>query len=378
MGADRGVSRRRFVKTAAAATAATLGAGALSGCDAADRFIMHSTTIVDDANRELEIPTADAIEHVFFTSGLAQVYICALAPELLVGSAYKFIEEELEFFPEGIEKLPYLGTLHENDDVDLESLLQYDVDIMFSISGVELTQQNIDEAIQIQEMIGVPVVLIDGSFDKVGHAFRFLGEILDRRERAEELAVYVDDVYAEVSSVVSTIPEEDRIPVYYAEGPEGLYTEPETSQHMLAFLEAGAIDVATCEETYGGGMTPVSIEQVYKWNPEVIIAWDSEFRGGAADDIRTNPNWSSIMAVEDGRVYAMPNLPWAWCDRPPGVNRVMGLMWICNLLYPDVYNIDIVEKTQEFFQVMLGVDISRERVVELLGNSYPPIPRIEH
>lgn len=374
----RELSRRDFAKLAAMAAASIAGGSTLVGCSLADNVIMHKQTVTDDAGRTLEIPTADAIESIFFTSGLAQVYIVALIPEKLGGSAAKFTEEELQYLPQGIEDLPYMGTLHNNDEIDREALLVEDIDIMFSISGVGLTSANISEAEEIQAQTNIPVVLVDGSFDKVGHAFRFLGEVLDRRERAEELAAYVDKIYAEVSGVVATIPMEDRIPVYYAEGPEGLQTEPETSQHMLAFLEAGALDVATCEETYGGGMTDVSLEQVLKWDPEVIISWDSEIRGGAYDDIRTNPSWSNITAVKDGRVYAMPNLPWAWCDRPPGVNRIIGLEWICNLLYPDIYDIDIVERTQEFFKVMLDVEISREQALDVLGDSYPPIPRIKH
>ncbi len=371
-------SRRDFAKLAAMAAASIAGGSTLVGCSVADKAIMHKQTITDDAGRELEIPTADAIESIFFTSGLAQVYIIALNPEKLGGSAAKFTEEELQFLPEDIEKLPYMGTLHNNDEIDREALLVQDIDIMFSISGVGLTSANISEAEEIQEQTNIPVVLVDGSFDKVGHAFRFLGEVLDKQERAEEIAQYVDKIYAEVRDVVATIPQEDRIPIYYAEGAEGLQTEPESSQHMLAFLEAGALDVATCEETYGGGMTDVSLEQVLKWDPEVIISWDSEIRGGAYEDIKTNPDWSQITAVKDGRVYAMPNLPWAWCDRPPGVNRIIGLEWVCNLLYPEIYDIDIVERTQEFFKVMLNVEITRDQALDVLGDSYPPISRIKH
>lgn len=374
----RKYTRRDFAKLAAMAAASIAGGSTLVGCSVADNVIMHKQTITDDAGRELEIPTADAIQSIFFTSGLAQVYIIALDPDKLGGSAAKFTDEELQFLPDGIEKLPYMGTLHNNDEIDREALLVEDIDIMFSISGVGLTSANISEAEEIQAQTNIPVVLVDGSFDKVGHAFRFLGEILNKQERAEELASYVDKIYEEVSSVVATIPEKDRIPIYYAEGAEGLQTEPASSQHMLAFLEAGALDVATCEETYGGGMTDVSLEQVLKWDPEVIISWDSDIRGGAYEDIKTNKDWADITAVKDGRVYAMPNLPWAWCDRPPGVNRIIGLEWVCNLLYPDIYQIDIVERTQEFFKVMLNVEISRDQALDVLGDSYPPIPRIKH
>ena len=372
------LSRRSFMKVAAVLAAATATGGAAAGCGVADNVIMHERTITDDWGREVRIPTVDKIKSAFVTSGLAQVYLIALVPDLLGASSAKFTAEELQFLPEGIDKLPYLGTLHNNDEIDREALLSEDIDIIFSISGVALTQQNYSEAVEIQEQTNIPVVLVDGSFDKVGHAFRFLGDIFERQERAEELASYVDAVYEEVHAVVQDIPESERIGVYYAEGPEGLQTEPASSQHMLAFLEAGAIDVANCEETYGGGMTDVSLESVLKWNPEVIVAWDEQIRGGADDYIRTSKDWADIMAVQDGRVYTMPNLPWAWCDRPPGVNRIIGLEWICNLLYPDRYDIDMVERTQEFFKVMLGVEVSEEKVLEVLGNSYPPTPRVKH
>ncbi len=143
------LTRRAFLKGAACAAAVT-AAAPLAGCDMADRVIMHTRTITDHAGRELEIPTADSIKTVFFTSGLAQVYITALAPELLGASAAKFTEEELEFLPDGVENLPYLGTLNNNDEIDREQLLLHDFDIMFSISGIELTQQNISEAEDIQ------------------------------------------------------------------------------------------------------------------------------------------------------------------------------------------------------------------------------------
>ncbi|MDR0518710.1 MAG: ABC transporter substrate-binding protein [Clostridiales Family XIII bacterium] len=341
----------------------------------ADSAILGERVITDDAGREIKIPTADNIKSVFFTSGLAQVYITSLCPDLLGGTASKFTKGQLKFLPKGMEDLPYLGTINNNGEIDRESLLTEDIDIMFSISGIGLTQQNISEAKSLQQQTGIPVVLIDGSFTKIPKAFRFLGDILDRKERAEELARYCEESYKVVHDVVATIPMEERITLYYAEGPEGLQTEPETSQHMLGFLEGGALDAAKCEETYGGGMTDVSLEQVLKWDPEVIVAWDTDIRGGAIDDIRTNPDWSEIQAVKNGRIYSMPNEPWAWCDRPPGVNRILGIHWIANLLYPDIYDVDMKEIVRDYFKVMYEVDISDADILGLLGNSYPPPPR---
>ncbi|MDR2671826.1 MAG: ABC transporter substrate-binding protein [Coriobacteriales bacterium] len=373
------ISRRDFSKLLATGFVISLATPALNACEsikgAADAAILNKRTVIDDAGRTLEVPTPGSIKSVFFTSALAQVYITSLCPELLGGTASKFDASALRFQPEGVDKLPYLGTIHNNGEIDRESLLTEDIDIMFSISGIQLTRQNISEAEGLQQQTGIPCLLVDGSFTKIPAAFRFLGDVLGRPQRAEELALFCEQSYESVNSVVATIPQSERIGVYYAEGPEGLQTEPETSQHMLGFLEGGAKCVATCDETYGGGMTDVSLEQVLKWDPEVIIAWDTNSRGGAYEDIRTNPDWAQIRAVKDKRVYAMPNEPWAWCDRPPGVNRIIGIHWIANLLYPDLYEVDIKEITKEFFKVMYSKEIDDDTVLEILGDSYPPPPR---
>ncbi len=371
------LTRRTFMRAFAGGLLVSFVGGAsagLTGCsgakDAADSAILGVRTVTDHAGREVSIPTAQNIKNVFFTSSLAQVYITCLCPDLLAGTASKFEDRSLPYLPEGVNKLPYLGTLHNNGEIDREQLLKQDIDIMFSISGIELTQQNISEAIEIQDQTRIPVLLVDGSFDVIPDAFRFLGDILGRPDRAEELATFCGEFYERVHKVVQTIPESERIGVYYAEGPEGLQTEPETSQHMLGFLEGGAKCVAKCKETYGGGMTDVSLEQVIKWDPEVIVGWDVDTRGGAVDDIRTNKNWANITAVKNSRVYAMPNEPWAWCDRPPGVNRLIGIHWVANLLYPQYYDVDMVEVTQEYFKTMYNVEPSREEVEKMLGNSY--------
>ena len=51
------------------------------------------------------------------------------------------------------------------------------------------------------------------------------------------------------------------------------------------------------------------------------------------------------------------DLPFSWCDRPPAVNRILGIQWIANALYPDTYDVDMV-------------DVTDEQAREILGNSY--------
>ena len=203
-------TRRAFMRAFAGGLLVTFAGGAaaggLAGCGSvqqvADSAILHKRTVTDDAGRELEIPTPDQITKVFFTSALAQVYITCLCPDLLGGTASKFDEGQLKYLPEGTRDLKYLGTLHNNGEIDRETLLKEDIDVMFSISGIALTQQNISEAEDLQAQTKRPCLLVDGSFDRIPAAFRFLGGCLGREQRADELATFCGEFYERVHRVV--------------------------------------------------------------------------------------------------------------------------------------------------------------------------------
>lgn len=329
-------------------------------------------TVTDDAGRTVTLPAADLLEKIYYTSPAGQIFCFTLAPELCAGTTMDFTEQELENLPADIVGLPNLGTLAGGKDLNPEAIMAEGIQVIFSVTTVEPTEKDASDADGLQSQTGIPVVVIDGTFDKTAHCYEVLGEILGKQNEAAEMAEYCTKVAADVAAAVASVPEDERVSVYYAEGPEGLQTEPTSSSHALVFELAGAKNVAQDLEAEGGkGKSPVSLEQVLAWNPEVIIAWDSQrFEGGADDLIRTDPNWSTIKAVQDGRVYTMCQTPFSWLDRPPAVNRFIGLQWLTNLLYPEAYDIDIVEETKSFYRVFYHRDLTDEQVKDLLGNSY--------
>ena len=368
----RALSRRQFVRASSTALGAValgglLGAG-LSGCSQGEAMLTGEREIVDDHGRTVVIPSADRLERVYFTSPLAQIFCFTVDPSLLGGTCTVYDKEQLEFLPEGMGDLINMGSLSSGGAIDREALMYNDIQLIFSISGTDLTDVNVSDAEKLQEQTGIPVVLIDGSFSIIGDSYRLLGECLGRQERAEELAEYLEGVYGRVHEAVSAVPDDERVTFYYAEGPQGLQTEPSASQHSLAFLEAGGVNVVEgVGVTAGGGMSNVSLEKVIEWDPEYIITWDFEVRGGAEKIIRTSSEWESIRAVRENKVYAMPNLPFAWCDRPPGVNRFIGLQWLANLFYPKYYDVDMVEVTREFYSKCYWRDLTDEQARRILG-----------
>ena len=367
------ISRRSFVAAAGALAAGAAGTALLGGCrsEAGDAFFRGERTIVDHAGRIVTIPTPETLERIYYMSALAQIWVYSLAPELQGGTGFQYTPQELQFLLPGSDELIYMGSLSGGGEIDREMLMAQDIQLVFSISGVPLSSSDISDAESLQEATGIPVVLVDGSFDKIIEGYRFVGDIMGVKERAEDLAVFLDKIYQDVTKAVAGVKDEERKTLYYAEGPFGLATEPDVSQHALTFEIAKANNVAAVELTAGIGMTNVSLESVIAWDPEVIVAWDDVIRGGADEIIRTNPDWGTIRAVRDGRVYTMPNAPFAWCDRPPGVNRFLGIQWVANMLYPDLYDVDMVEETKKFYSKMYWIDITDDQARELLGNSYP-------
>lgn len=364
-------TRRQFLAAAGAAAAGAVLGGGLSGCSGVESVLTGERTVVDDVGRSVVIPSTDKLKKVYFTSPLAEIFCFTVDPQLMGGTCSSYTKDQLAFLPENMGSLIQMGSLSSGGTIDREALIYNGIQVVFSISGTDLTDVNVSDAEGLQDQTGIPVVLIDGSFNIIADTYRFLGECLGRTQRAEELAGYLEDVYNRVSSAVANVPESERVSYYYAEGPQGLQTEPDASQHSLAFQVAGGRNVAVgVGVTAGGGMSNVSLENVVKWDPETIVTWDFAVRGGAERIIRSSSDWESIKAVRDQRVYTMPNLPFAWCDRPPGVNRFIGIQWLANLFYPSYYDVDMVEVTRDFYKKCYWRDITEEEARKVLGNQW--------
>ena len=332
---------------------------------------MADRTITDDAGRQVTIPGTGALEESTTPAHPAGFSASRWLPSSPQEAPWSFPRQSWHSFLKKPVDLPYLGTLSGGKELNPEAIMAEGVQVIFSVTTATPGDYDVSSADDLQNLTGIPVVVLDGSLDATPATYRTLGTLLGKEDEAEKLASYCESALSNVKNAVAEIPEDQRVSLYYAEGSEGLQTEPKGSTHSLAFDIAGANNIAQdVEAVKGKGLSPVSLEQVLAWNPQVIIAWDDEVRGGADEIIRTDGNWSTIDAVKEGRVYTMPNVPFSWCDRPPAVNRILGIQWIANTLYPEAYDVDMVEVTKEFYSMFYHAELTDEQAREILGNSY--------
>lgn len=327
----------------------------------------QARTITDSAGRVVEIP--EEVNTVFAAGPPASILVYIMKPEALTGWPRALRPEERDYIAAPYRDIPETGRLTgRGGEANLERVLEIQPDLIIDFGSVRDTY--IDLANRVQEQTGIPYILIDGRFENTPEALRLLGDALGVPERGEELAADVEATFARIDAILDDVPEEDRPRVYLARGPEGLETGMKGSINTEIIERAGGRNVADD----GGatrGLVQASMEQVIVANPDTIVTWDPIFYDKVFDD----PLWQGIDAVRDGRVYLSPTAPFGWIDRPPSLNRMMGLIWMAGLLYPDKWEGDLREDTRAFYELYYHVDLSDEDLERLLewAEGRPPM-----
>lgn len=316
--------------------------------------------VTDSAGRRVEVP--DRIERVFPAGPPAMVFLYVLAPERLIGWTRSFRGDEADYVAAPYRDLPVLGRLAgRGGTANLEALLAARPDLVFDYGSLVPTYISLAERVQAQT--GLPYLLIDGRFDAIPSAMRLFGGILGVEDRAERLAAYAETALAEVDAILAQVPPGKRPRVYLARGPEGLETGVRGSINTEIVERAGGVNVA--EAPGQRGIVTVSMEQVLTWNPEVIVTWDERFY----DRVWSDPLWQGVEAVRSRRVYLSPSAPFGWIDRPPSINRLLGLRWLVSVLYPDRFEGDLRAIAGEFYSFFYHVELDDERLDALLAGS---------
>jgi iron complex transport system substrate-binding protein len=68
-------------------------------------------------------------------------------------------------------------------------------------------------------------------------------------------------------------------------------------------------------------------------------------------------------------VYEIPAIPFNCFDRPPSANRILGLTWLANLVYPDFYNVDIHLETRKFYALFYHKKLTDAELDKVLCNA---------
>ena len=319
--------------------------------------------ITDMAGRKVTVPTAENIESVFSAGPVAAIFLYMVAPDKLLGWNYELNDVEKSIILDKYQDLPNFGM---GDAVNYEAVIAANPTI--AINSGKINDAMVSDCDALSESLGIPVVAVDNELNNSAEAFRFMGELLGVEDHAEELAQYAEQVFTDINAL-SDIPEEKKVSVYFGNGEDSLETAPRGSQHAQILDAINAVNVADLE-LGDGSRVQISAEQLLAWDPDVIVVNGEpkadKSGSSAAEDILSNPDYASLKAVQDQKVYGTPNAPFSWVDRPAGPNRLIGMRWFSALIYPEYIKCDINEEIHKFFNLFYHVDLSDEQLENVL------------
>ena len=319
--------------------------------------------ITDMAGRKVTVPAVENIESVFSAGPVAAIFLYMVAPDKLLGWNYELNDVEKSIILDKYQDLPNFGM---GDAVNYEAVIAANPTI--AINSGKINDAMVSDCDALSESLGIPVVAVDNELNNSAEAFRFMGELLGVEDHAEELAQYAEQVFTDIN-VLSDIPEEKKVSVYFGNGEDSLETAPRGSQHAQILDVINAVNVADLE-LGDGSRVQISAEQLLAWDPDVIVVNGEpkadKSGSSAAEDILSNPDYASLKAVQDQKVYGTPNAPFSWVDRPAGPNRLIGMRWFSALIYPEYIKCDINEEIHKFFDLFYHVDLSDEQLENVL------------
>lgn len=319
--------------------------------------------ITDMAGRKVTVPAAEDIESVFSTGPVAAIFMYMVAPDKLLGWNYELNDVEKSIILEKYHDLPNFGM---GDAINYEAVIAANPTIALNCG--KINDAMVSDCDALSKSLGIPVIAVDNELNNSAEAFRFMGELLGVEDHAEELAEYSEKIFTDIASLAD-IPEDEKVSVYFGNGEDSLETAPRGSQHAQILDAVNVTNVADLK-LGDGSRVQISAEQLLAWNPDVIVVNGEpkadKSGNSAAEDILSNPDYASLKAVQDNKVYGTPNAPFSWVDRPAGPNRLIGMRWLSAVVYPEYIKCDVNEEIREFFNLFYHVDLSDEQLENVL------------
>jgi iron complex transport system substrate-binding protein len=301
--------------------AALLSAGAV--------FADQEKSIRDRLGRTVLVPSR--VERILsLQPEITRILVALGVADRLVGLDYFIGREDYLFkilFPRGTG-LPVVSMPDES--VNKELILRLDPDIVFT-SPTEL-----QVADSIQRSLGIPVAALAsmGSYDGLLEEIDLIGVLAGRPERAGELRQYFREKIRSITESIGPIAPKARPSTYLAFW-SSLVRTPVSYEPVQT---AGGKNVADdLLPPYLGTIgTVVTVEQILKWDPEIILIQGSFLpreRQVTVEGVLADKRLGSLRAIRQKRVHYTLGF-WYWWD-PAGV--LVEALYLARLFHPEKF-----------------------------------------
>ena len=248
---------------------------------------------------------------------------------------------------------------------NIEELLTLRPDVVFYLEADKVTGRALENA----GLAGVPVSPSKWGYDVLRtyeEWIKTLAAIFPERAEAGEKAVAYGRRALELTKArAALIPQSERKKVLFIVRDEnGRIVTSGRNFFGQYWCESIGAENAAAEITAERSNAVVTMEQIYKWNPDVIFI--TNFTKLAPRDLLSAPEWRPVEAVRRGAVYKMPLA--LYRTYTPGPDAPLTLLWLARAVYPETFgDIDLPKQAAKYYKEIFGLDVSAERAREIFA-----------
>ena len=305
-------------------------------------FSLDARTITDDYGRVVKVPKH--ITKIYAASPPISMSLLAFNPDLLVALNSPFNEIQKKFVGSAYDKPVVGGFMGQGNTPNFEILISLKPDVVVMWGRMSGYEKILDKF----KKFNIPVILVknDTIYDLISQ-FGLYAKLTGDEARANELIAYTKESLNLVEQMQGELAKQKPIRYYFAEGVDGQYSECEGSFHIEPFKYAGAKNALECKMSSNYGMEKLSLETILLSDPDVIVAMESSF----VHSIYDNPQFSTLRAVKEKKVFLVPSSPFNYISRPPSFMRLLGIRWLIDSFYPTLRASSFLDEKEEFFKL---------------------------
>lgn len=336
----------------------------LTGCGrtaATTEATAPTTVFTDDCGRTVAVP--EQISRIVASGPLAQIMLYTIAPDMLVGLASRWSSSAEGIVPEQYLALPYFGQLYNTANLNVEELALADPQVIIDLGRV--MPSGTEDMDTLQQQTGIPTVFLASSAETMPETYRVLGKLLNRQEKAEQLADFCDRVYSRTLSIMEQVGDR-KVTALYIKGEQGLNVLAKDAVHAETLdLLTNNLAVVNNPSSKGSG-NEVTMEQIALWNPELIL-FDSD---SIYDSVSEMDTWKELTAIAAGNYLEVPEGPWNWMGTPPAAQRYLGMIWLTAQLYPEYCDYDAKAEILEFYDLFYHCQLTEQQYTQITANAF--------
>lgn len=345
---------------------------ALTGCGSAGTSSPASSAATRVVHDELGDITVPAESTRIATT--APAYTTAV---LLLGGADKLValEENYgknEWIKGKYPQLADLPVVFSSNQTNMEELINEKPDLVIYAS-----RYGQDTLSQLQDL-GIATVSSRAGSKDAGYDHLnlvrdnevYLGEVIggEQATRAGNYASEFDTIRSSIEERTSGLSDDDRpsvVEVSETSGSLEVNNGSAIGQKLITL--AGGVNAAadaSGESAGPSGQTKIDPEQLISWNPQIILA-DSQ---AMADDLRSDPTYASLRAVQDNKILVVPNGAMAWAYNGP--EEYLAMQFFAKAIHPELFtDTDLAQATKDFYHSYFGFEVTDEDLAHLFNLS---------